>query len=434
MDAKPGAGPSAPPAPGAAGLVAAGAGLLFAFAWAAHLPAWRGQIGRLQALLAIAFAFYGLALARLPRWRHARHAGALVLLVALAARALLVPLPPSLSDDLYRYVWDGRVIAAGHDPYAHAPADPALAALRDADVHPRINHPELRTIYPPLAEAGFALVAAISPTVRAMKLWVVANDLALCALLAWWCARRGGGAADALVYAWNPLVIVEFAGSGHHDPTGMLPLALALVFVTERPVLSAAAFSAAVLVKLAPLVGLPLFLAAWNARARTLAAALIGAGLALFAWRAHGPASGLEAYARTWRDNELIFDALARALGDPAARLAAAALVALVVAVALARGRGALAGTRDGLRAGLLAGPVLHPWYMGWVLALEPLQPSAPWLLLSATALLDYGPLATPADPAGFHLALPWRAWEYGLPLALAVALAAAHRRDSARV
>ena len=70
------------------------------------------------------------------------------------------PFTPSLSDDAYRYVWDGKVQLAGQNPYRFAPADRRLDGVRYAD-RGRINHPRLRTVYPPLAELGFAAVAAV---------------------------------------------------------------------------------------------------------------------------------------------------------------------------------------------------------------------------------------------------------------------------------
>ncbi len=72
----------------------------------------------------------------------------------------------------------------------------------------------------------------------------------------------------------------------------------------------------------------------------------------------------------------------------------------------------------------LLAGPLLHPWYLGWALMFEPLGVSAPWLLLSATALISYGVFAAPVEGGGFHLSIAWRWVEYGMPLLVAAALA----------
>ncbi|HEV2105550.1 MAG TPA: glycosyltransferase 87 family protein [Candidatus Eisenbacteria bacterium] len=414
-------------------LIALAAGIALALSLAAALPSWRTDLGRFQALAAVAFAFWALALARRHRWQALPHAGAAVVVVAFVLRAAVLGTSPSLSDDVYRYVWEGRVLAAGHDPWREPPRSPALAPLRDAAIWPRVNHPDLRTLYPPLAEAGFALVARVSPTVAAMKLWIALHDLALCALLAWWCGRAGpdgrGRPLDAIVYAWNPLPVIEYAGSGHHDPTALVWLVLALAVRDTRPLLSALALAAGALVKLVPLLALPFLWARWPWRARLAALAVLAAGLAFFGLETRGAGSGLDAFATTWRDNDSLFALLAATLGDRRARLAAAAIVAAVIAWALRRRQGAPRGTRAAARAMLVAGPVMHPWYLGWPLVLEPLAPSPPWLLLGFTALLDYGTLAPPAAGGAYHPTVAARALEYGLPLALAAVLALGARR-----
>ncbi len=397
--------------------------------WGA-LPDWRAELGRFQGLWLVAFAAYALALLRRAHWRELPHAGAFVMLVALALRVAVFAAPPTLSDDLYRYAWEGRVLAGGANPWRHAPDDPSLSRFRDPDVYPHVNHPELRAIYPPLAEAGFALVARVSSTLGAVKLWVLLHDLALCALLAWWCARRGGSAWDAAVYAWNPLVVVEYAGSGHHDPTGILWLVSALVLLERRPVGSALAATAAVLVKLVALPALPFLWRGWTTRARLVAGLLLAGSLAGYATLASGSGSGLAAFAQRWRHNDALFGAFAFALGDHSARFAVAVLLGVVLVFALRRGLCAVEGTRLMLRAGLLLGPVVHPWYLGWVLALEPLGPSPAWLLLSCTVTLGYGALAPPAAAGGHHPDGLTRAVEYGLPALLAIALALRARRQ----
>ncbi len=409
-------------------LLAAGTGLVLVFVLMARLGPWTRELGAFQALYAVGFGFLALALAR-SLGRVVPRAGPIVFAVALAARLALLPVAPSLSDDVYRYVWEGRVAAHGHDPWRSGPLDPALAHHRDREVHPRINHPELAAIYPPLAVAGFAAVSAVSSTVAAMKAWVVLHDLALVLLLIAWARRRGAGAQVAIAYAWNPLVVVEYAGSGHHDPTAIVWLVAACLWAERRPTLSALALAAGVMTKLAPLVALPFLLRRWPGRARAVALVAIGGGLAGYASLTRGSDSGLGAFARVWSNNESAFAALAALAGGPLlARGIAAALLAAVVAALLVRGREAAVGTRTALQAGFLLSPVAHPWYLGWVLAFEPLRPSPPWLLLSLTAVLSYGVLAPPADPARFHLPLSWRALEYGLPLALALLLVAVRR------
>ncbi|OGF24348.1 MAG: hypothetical protein A2V63_02130 [Candidatus Eisenbacteria bacterium RBG_19FT_COMBO_70_11] len=426
-----GLGPSAMgPALELAGI---GAGLTLTMALLGAMPGWLQRLGAFQGLFTLAFGFYALALWGLRRYARLPHVGLAVLAVALATRAALFPAAPSLSDDIYRYVWEGRVVASGGNPYRQSPLDPALAPLRDAVIYPRINHKELSTIYPPLAEAGFALVARVVPTVWGFKLWVVLHDLALVAVLAWWARRRGGSAAPALVYAWNPLVLIEYAGSGHHDPTGMLWLALALVLADSRPVASALALAAAALVKLAPLLALPFLLRRWPWRARWVALVTLAVGLGWFWLQTRGAAAGLNAFWGTWRNNELGFFYLDRLLGGfGPARVAALGLVAAALAYAWWRERAPAAAARLGLRGGTLVSPVVHPWYLGWVLMLEPLGPSPPWLLLSFTAILNYGVFATTALGRDFHPTLAWRWVEFGVPLLLALGLTLRARRAPA--
>jgi hypothetical protein len=413
---------------------ALGAGLTLVAALLGRLPSWFRNLGTFQALFALAFAFFALALLRIRRYERLPHAGLAVLAVAVAARLALLPATPSLSGDLYRYVWEGRVLLHGGNPYRQSPDEPRLAPLRDREIYPNINHKDLATIYPPLAEAGFALVARVSPTVAAFKTWVVLHDVALVLVLLAWASRLGASPVLVIAYAWNPLVLVEYAGSGHNDPTALLWLAVALVLARERPVLSVLALVAGALTKLAPLAALPFLMRRWPWRARVTAVVLLALGLGGFLAEARGPSSGLHAFWGAWRNNELAFHYLERAAGGfAAARSAAFVLLAAVMAWAFVKIPSEAGAARCALRGSLLLSPVLHPWYLGWVLAFEPLGPSGPWLLLSLTAVLNYGVLSTPAEGRDFHLPLAWRWVEYGAPLALAILLALLARRDAGK-
>jgi hypothetical protein len=405
-------------------LLALGAGITLTMAMLARMPSWFEDLGRFQALAAVAFGFFALAIVRRERYRAIPRAGAAVFAVALAARAALFPTPPTLSGDLYRYVWEGRVAAAGLDPYRSSPGDSRLARLRDRLWAP-INHKQLSAIYPPLAIAGFAFVARFSPTVPAFKLWILLHDLALVAVLIAWTRRATGDAIGAIAYAWNPLVLIEYAGSGHNDPTALVWLALAFALARSRPTLSAIGLALGALVKLAPLIALPLLFARWPWRARIATLALLVPGLAFYWIETRASYSGLIAFWGTWRNNELLFHYLERWAGSfGVARTITIVIVGLAIGYALWR-RGAPAiGARLAMRTATLVAPVFHPWYLGWTLLFEPLAPSAPWLLLSLTAFLNYGVLSTPIEGRSFHLPLPWRWFEYGIPLALAAALA----------
>lgn len=136
--------------------------------------------------------------------------------LAVALRLALVPMVPG--DDVWRFLWEGRVQLAGFSPYLHAPDDPALAELRTG-WWGWINHPGLTTIYPPLTQLVFRAVAAVGAGVAGLKLVFIAADLAVCALLS-----RRFGYASTLLYAWNPLVVYSTAGGAHHESLFVLPM------------------------------------------------------------------------------------------------------------------------------------------------------------------------------------------------------------------
>ena len=99
-----------------------------------------------------------------------------IAVLAIAMRAPTLVAPPYLSNDIYRYVWDGQVEAAGFNPYLYAPSDPKLEALRDHDIYPQIASKYAPTIYPPVAEGLFLLLTRVSASVAAMKLAMVSFE------------------------------------------------------------------------------------------------------------------------------------------------------------------------------------------------------------------------------------------------------------------
>lgn len=345
---------------------------------------------------------------------------ALVLLAAVALR-----LPPLLtnnflSSDLYRYVWDGMVQAAGINPFLHIPADPALAFLRDAAIYPHINRADYApTIYPPAAQAVFALVGLVHPSQQAMKLVMVGFEaLGIgCALAL--LRRLGQPPARVLIYAWNPLCLWEYAGNGHVDAMAIGLLALALLLRARlRDGWAGAVFAAAVLVKFLPAAAGP---ALWRrGGGKRLVAAGLGVGVALYAvyllWDGaglkvlgflggYGREEGLDNGSGLWP-----LAVLGTVMPVPGwlARgylaLAGAGLAVLAVRV-MAEAR-PVPGTRQEVawlcdRAGLLMACLFlavtphYAWYYGVLSLLAALRPSRGLIWLGAAPVLLY------AAPAG---------------------------------
>jgi len=357
------------------------------FALAVGRGSWTQDLGPF--LLLYALALWGcIRAARVPLDRRT------ILLGALVFRALFVPLPPMLSDDIYRYVWEGRVQLAGFDPYLLAPNAPELAVLRDAD-WARINHPEYTAIYPPLAQLGFRSLAACGG-VTWFKAAFCLVDLGLVAVLALVLERRGESASRAVLYAWNPLAVIEVASSGHLEPLGILPLVGAIVWAswggaTRSALGQGAALAASVAVKygavlVTPLWGRRLGVRGWIAFTVVLAALAAGflpAGSHLF--------DSLRAYAEHWRYNDLGFALLTTVVHDPQRARVVVFGIAVVGLVLAARWRVPLERrVLAALAIALVFSPTLHAWYLLWPLALVPLAPSSVMLAWSGTIALAY--------------------------------------------
>jgi alpha-1,6-mannosyltransferase len=185
------------------------------------------------------------------------------LVIALVFAALfrlgILFAPPYLSDDIYRYIWDGRVQAAHINPYRYIPADQALSRLRDDRIYTRINRRDYaHTIYPPVAEVIYLATTRLTESVTWMKATMVFFEGVACWALLGLLASLGWPRQRILIYAWSPLAVWEFAGSGHVDAAAIAFIALAL-FLHRRRMKTAAGVSlaCAALVKLFPAVLLP---------------------------------------------------------------------------------------------------------------------------------------------------------------------------------
>ncbi|HEY1299752.1 MAG TPA: hypothetical protein VGF07_04605, partial [Stellaceae bacterium] len=144
-------------------------GLLLLAGEAAGLAAqYRRDLTGFVAVALIQGALWAAAAVTVRHTRPSRPMTAMVLGVAVLLRLGALSVPVFLSTDIYRYVWDGRVAAAGINPYRYVPDDPQLAALRDAAVYPHINRANYApTIYPPMAQILFLLADRLGGTVTA---------------------------------------------------------------------------------------------------------------------------------------------------------------------------------------------------------------------------------------------------------------------------
>ena len=362
-----------------------------------------------------------------------------ILAGAALLRLLVVVFPPFLSNDLYRYIWDGWVQGAGINPYRYIPADSHLAFLRDATVFPNINRADYaHTIYPPAAEMIFWAVAGLgkvfaAPPVLAMKLAMLGFEAAGIGAILRLLDHAGLPRSRILIYAWNPLPIWEFAGSGHVDAIAICFIALALLAACQgRSGLSAAALAAATLTKFLPVILLP---ALWGRRDWKFAAifaALIVAfylpylsvGKAVLGFLGgytaqEGIASGAGIFLLA-----ILGHAISLPVYASKCYLIALAILLAALGAVMVFGQNLLspgqAATRRFAKNCLLLGGVLmvgisphYPWYYCWLLIPACILPRPCVLYLVTAAFLLY------LNPT--HTELFWPALLYGPCIALAL-------------
>ncbi len=407
--------------------IAAGALLsgMCGLALAGDLRAHPVLFAALWTLLIAAHAAAVAAILRGGRDRSAGPGAGVVLAVCALLHLPLLFSDPNLSEDIHRTVRDGWVQLNGQNPYARAPGEETDPALRLPD-HGRINHPELPTIYPPLAQMVFAAAAWIAPAPLPMKALVSFADLVVAWLLIRWLRSMGRSPAAAVLWAWHPLAVVEGAGSGHVDAVGVCLLLLAVRGMTgDRRISSSLAWTSAVLVKLVPLAAAPAALRRWRVRDAALAGLFAAVVCAPYVRGSEGRLlEGLGAYAARWEFNGSLFPLLRsglerldategikqgighclRLLGDPSwlqpawgwayppatARILAGAAVLIASVLFAVRSPTPDAAVRRSLCALWLFAPAVHPWYLLWVVPGLVLAPGAPWLWLTWTCGYAY--------------------------------------------
>ena len=228
------------------------------------------------------FAAWSLVRGRLHAASRERSALAAIMVIAALLRAMAWFAPQALSTDAFRYVWDGRVQGAGVNPYRYVPADPALTTLRDTAIYPNINRADYaHTIYPPSAEISFWGITRLGGGIGGMKLGMLAFDAVTIVCLLALLRAHGLPSTRVLLYAWHPLPIWEFAGTGHVDAVAIALVMLAFLAASRRaPLWTGAALAAATLVKYYPLVMAPALYKRWDWR---MPVAFLGAALLLYA-------------------------------------------------------------------------------------------------------------------------------------------------------
>ncbi|HLL95537.1 MAG TPA: polyprenol phosphomannose-dependent alpha 1,6 mannosyltransferase MptB, partial [Spirosoma sp.] len=230
----------------------------------------RTQFGLLMSLLTGLFLGYILVLRSLSD--SSAPADRFLFASAIGFRLLLLFALPQLSDDVFRFVWDGRLLAHGYNPYLYQPnqlLNTPIAATcgLDESLLRLLNSPSYFTVYPPVNQALFGLAAWLSPeSLLGNVIWLripivvcEAGSLWLMVKLLRWLNMHPN---LALLYGLNPLVILELTGNVHAESIMIFFVLLAawLLVAYDRWIASAGSLALAIGTKLLPLLLLPLII------------------------------------------------------------------------------------------------------------------------------------------------------------------------------
>jgi alpha-1,6-mannosyltransferase len=328
----------------------------------------------------------------------------LIFSLGIILRAYVLLFDPILSSDIYRYVWDGRVQAAGINPYRYFPADQALALLRDGTIFPHINRADTAvTIYPPVAQFFFLIITRIGESVTVMRLALLGCEAVTVTLILLLLRRMNRPVTRVIAYLWHPLPLWEIANSGHIDA-----LMVALMLLGLWIVLTGHALRGAVVIALSVLVkpiAVPVLAGIWRPWDLKLPLVVIAAvalcylpylsagwGVLGFLTKGYLTEEGISAGNDLWLLSlwRLVFG---EHQGDVVAYVVLAALVLMLKGLSVARSpdrtiANRLADINMLLLIALLLLSPNYPWYFLVVTPFAALCGSAPTWVVSIGALL----------------------------------------------
>lgn len=323
---------------------------------------------------------------------------------------------PDLSGDVWRYLWDGDVSIDGRNPYALPPSDPSLEPLRSS-WHGEINHPEIRTVYPPYAQLLFVISALGGGSLwlwRLVLLLVETISIVILHRMSPW---------SALLWAICPLAVWEGFWSAHVDLAAGTAILLAL-FLAARPVSSGVAIGVATGIKLMPAVAVPALFAKSSRPWRHLAAFAITLACSVVPFVGRPFMAGFGEYARRWSFNGLVYDPLVSTIDvlsvdehlrsvwgmtkdllglesissrvyaalypEFLARVVLASILVVGLIVIAKRAERVAEGAADSLGLLLLLSPTVHPWYWLPVSVVSIAAGRTIWLFLAAGSIFSY--------------------------------------------
>lgn len=233
-----------------------------------------------------------------------------LLVAGILFRLVFLIAEPNLSQDFYRFIWDGELIKNGLNPYLHTPndlinqSDLAIANAQELQTKMGTLHARHYSNYPPVNQLLFALSAilgggSILGSIIVMRLTLILADIGVLYFGRKLLQNLNQSNHMAFWYFLNPLAIIELTGNLHFEGVMLFFLIWALYLISKNKwAVAAPLYSLSIMVKLMPLLFLPLFLKYFRFKKSTLFYGLVGAGCIVLLLPFYAP-SFIENYSET---------------------------------------------------------------------------------------------------------------------------------------
>ncbi len=302
----------------------------------------------------------------------------LIILFGILFRLTLIPTDPSTSPDAYRYIWEGKVIYNGFNPYQYSPGSEMLKGLRD-DVYKKITYKDIPTIYPPVAQLVFLLSYSITGnSMTGLKLIYLLCEIITMIFLVKLLYLKKKNINFIVLYAWLPLPLMEYFVNAHIDVVGIMFLVLFLYFLENENIpASGLTFTFAFLTKLYPMFIIPLLVKKFRIQKFLYFILIFLVTSILFYFpfinSSLSVTDALMNYVNRWEFNASVYYLLTAFIPDHDIARIICGILLLISIVFIARYyKDFVKGVFGVLLAVIIFSPVLYPWYLGWIAAVNP--------------------------------------------------------------
>ena len=302
----------------------------------------------------------------------------IIILFGILFRITLLPAAPASSPDVYRYIWEGKVLYNGFNPYEYSPDAKQLEHLQDS-VYSRVTFKDLPSIYPPFAQVIFLTSYSIfGKSVAGLKIVYLLFEIITMIFLLKLLILKKKNPDYIILYSWLPLPIMEYFVNVHIDVVGISLLVLFVYFLEkEKRMISVFAFTLSVLTKLYPIFLIPLLVKKLRAQKFVYFILIFLFTSAIFYFPFISGSvtvtKALMGYINRWEFNASVYYLLSALFhNNVIAREVCGILLFISIGYIAIYYKDFLKGAFHVLLAVIIFSPVVYPWYLGWIAALNP--------------------------------------------------------------